>query len=164
VFFQKYVLIVYSPQLWDVKYGAIKHRFLGHQREVFSVDFATNGKYIVSGSADHTVGVWDVEAGQNVLTLDMDDHVHAWSVASSPDGRSIAAGNGSGVIYVWDSRTGYPQNILDGHSGPVYSVSYSPDGMKLFSGSFDSTIRVWPLGMITNSSRTFNGHRVCLTT
>ena len=35
----------------------------GHSNAVYAVDFASNGKYVVSGSLDHRIKIWDVAAG-----------------------------------------------------------------------------------------------------
>ncbi len=37
---------------------------VGHMGEVTSVAFSPDGKRIVTGSADQTARVWDVETGQ----------------------------------------------------------------------------------------------------
>ena len=47
--------------------------------------------YIVSGSGDKSVRLWDIETGQQVMHLSTEDGVV--TIAISPDGRFIAAGS-----------------------------------------------------------------------
>jgi WD40 repeat protein len=57
----------------------------GHSTWVRSVALSPDGKQVLSGSADHTVRLWDVVTGAALQTLE--DH-SSWvsSVAFSPDG------------------------------------------------------------------------------
>ena len=41
----------------------------GHLRLVSAVDFSGSGRYIVSGSHDQTVKLWDVETGEQIRTF-----------------------------------------------------------------------------------------------
>lgn len=51
--------------LWDVKLG-IFHIFTGHIYYACSVEFWPDGKYVVSGSNDETIRVWDSKTGVTV--------------------------------------------------------------------------------------------------
>jgi glucose repression regulatory protein TUP1 len=58
--------------------------------------------------------MWDIESGQQVLTLSIEDGVT--TVAISPDGQ-YAAGSLDKSVRVWDSRSGYLVERLDGLRG-----------------------------------------------
>ena len=151
------------PDQWPVAYLSLKE-----ERR----DFARNGRHIASGSGDRTVRVWDIESGQNVLTLSIEDGVT--TVAISPDGKLVAAGSLDKSVRVWDAHTGYLIERLegpDGHRDSVYSVAFSPNGRDLVSGSLDKTIKMWELhsprsGPSVNGTtrgkciKTFEGHKV----
>ncbi len=135
------------------------------------MDFARNGRHIASGSGDRTVRMWDIETGQQVLTLSIEDGVT--TVAISPDGQYVAAGSLDKSVRVWDARSGYLVERLDGpegHRDSVYSVAFAPNGRDLVSGSLDKTIKMWelsPKGMLPGPGpkggkcvRTFDGHKV----
>ena len=109
---------------------------------ISSVAFCPDGKRIASGSGDNTLKVWDVDTGQETLTLK--GHTSSvLSVAFSPDGKRIASGSGDGTLKVWDAGTGQETLTLKGHAGPVISAAFSPDGKRLASGSEDKTLKVW---------------------
>jgi WD40 repeat protein len=62
----------------------------GHTGNVWSVTCSLDGLYIVSGSSDQTVRVWDAQTGKELAVLEgHSDEVN--SVAFSPDGAHIAA-------------------------------------------------------------------------
>ncbi|KAI9772871.1 MAG: general transcription repressor [Geoglossum simile] len=158
-------------RVWDIKTRAIKHTFTGHEQDIYSLDFASNGRHIASGSGDRTVRVWDNEAGQQVLTLQIEDGVT--TVAISPDGHFVAAGSLDKSVRVWDVTTGNLVERLEGqegHKDSVYSVAFAPNGRDLVSGSLDKTIKMWELqplrGMLPGAGprggkciRTFEGHK-----
>src|SRR5436305_582990 len=101
----------------------IKHTFTGHEQDIYSLDFASNGRHIASGSGDRTVRVWDIDAGQQVLTLTIEDGVT--TVAISPDGQYVAAGSLDKSVRVWDVAAGHLVERLEGqegHKDSVYSV------------------------------------------
>jgi len=161
-------------KVWDIQTRTIKHTFSGHEQDIYSLDFARNGRHIASGSGDRTVRMWDIESGQQVLTLSIEDGVT--TVAISPDGQYVAAGSLDKSVRVWDSRSGYLVERLDGiegHRDSVYSVAFAPNGRDLVSGSLDKTIKMWeltpPKGMLPGTGpkggkcvRTFEGHKVIL--
>ena len=114
----------------------------GHAFEVTSVSCSSDGQWIVSGSGDRTVRVWDARSSAELAVL----YGHArgvTSVSCSPDARRIASGSKDNTVRVWDAESGSELIVLRGHEGVVTSVSYSPDGRQIASGSWDRTIRVW---------------------
>lgn len=163
-------------QLWDLQTETIKHIFTGHEQDIYSLDFARNGRYIASGSGDKTVRLWDVVERKQKLILSIEDGVT--TVAISPDGCYVAAGSLDKSVRVWDTDTGFLVERLvtpDGHRDSVYSVSFAPNGKDLVSGSLDKTIKMWELSpggpsrstMVPGVSprrgkcvRTFEGHKV----
>ena len=103
----------------------------GHTSAVYCAAFSPDGKYIVSGSADHTVLSWDAQTGNHVLGPLKGHTSSVWCVAFSPDGRQIASGSQDHTIMVWDAVTGkVVAGPFKGHTGIVRSVSFSPDGKK----------------------------------
>ena len=64
-----------------------------------------NSKYIVSGSSDHTVRIWEASSGELLRTLEgHTDMVN--SVAWSPDGKYIASSSDDGTVKIWDASSG----------------------------------------------------------
>ena len=70
---------------------ALVRTLKGHAGGVRTVVLSADKRLVVSGSADGTLKVWDLESGQELRTL----HGHAgvvWAVALSADGRRAVSG------------------------------------------------------------------------
>jgi WD40 repeat protein len=118
----------------------------GHSSSVFSVSFSPDGKTLASGSADHTIRMWDLGSQKETATL-MGHSLVVSSVAFSPDGKTLASGSTDNTIRLWDIQSQKDTATLTGHSDYVTSVAFSPDGKTLASGSRDHTIRLWDLSI-----------------
>jgi WD40 repeat protein len=114
----------------------------GHTGGVRSVSFSPDGRFMLTGSLDHTAKVWDAATGRELLTL----KGHAgpiWSATFSPDGRRILTGSNDKTAKVWDAATGREFLTLEGHTDWIRSASYSRDGRRILTGSDDKTVKVW---------------------
>lgn len=116
-----------------------------HTGYVERVAVTSDGRRAVSGSADNTVRVWDLETGRCVFTLGGHNGV-VYGVAVSADGRVAVSGSVDATLKVWDLETGVCLNTLQGHTDMVLGVSITPDGRLAVSGSRDNTVRVWDVG------------------
>ena len=113
----------------------------GHEGVVITVAFSPDGRYIVSGSSDMTIRLWDAQTGDQVGSPLQGHTSFVNSVAFSPDGRYIVSGSDDRSIRVWDAQTGgQVGNPLQGHTDSVWSVAFSPDGSHILSGSWDKTV------------------------
>ncbi|MBI5295033.1 MAG: WD40 repeat domain-containing protein [Chloroflexi bacterium] len=137
----------------------------GEENSVNSIAFSPDGKYIVSGSADNTVRIWDVANGQEILRMIPDYYTETRngityyisgvaSVAFSPDGKYIASGGTDGSLYVWDVSSKktlakvspLPKRDISPYTMyVVQSVIFSPDGQYVAMGNTDRVVRVWDM-------------------
>jgi len=118
--------------------------FKGHRSSVWSVSFSPDGRYVLSGSWDKTLKLWDVKTGKCIRTFK--GHKHGvLSVSFSPDGRYVLSGSWDKTLKLWDVKTGKCIRTFEGHKHGVLSVSFSPDGRYVLSGSKDKTLKLWSL-------------------
>jgi WD40 repeat protein len=107
-----------------------------------NVAFSPDGKRIAIGAKENTVAIWDVESGQELVTLR--GHTgDVYTVAFSPDGQWVASAGEDSTVKVWDSHTGKLIRSFRGHTGLVNSLAFRLDGRSLISGSRDHTVKLW---------------------
>ncbi|WP_448546111.1 NB-ARC domain-containing protein, partial [Roseiflexus sp.] len=113
----------------------------GHTGSVEAVAVSPDGRFIVSGSWDNTLKVWDTDSGH--LLRSLEGHTSGvYAVAVSPDGRFIVSGAYDRTVKVWEAASGHLLRSLEGHTG-VNAVALSPDGRTIVSGANDGTLQVW---------------------
>jgi WD40 repeat protein len=128
------------------KIAAAKKAFVlgDHKNFVVAVAVTPDGKKVVSGSADQTLRVWDLESGQCLATFE--GHTGGvQAVAVTPDGKMIVSSSVDMTLKVWDLESGQCIFNLIGHSGYGGGLAITPDGKKVVSGSGDKTLKVWDL-------------------
>ncbi|KIJ41240.1 hypothetical protein M422DRAFT_255747, partial [Sphaerobolus stellatus SS14] len=131
----------------------------GHTSAVLSVAFSPDGKYIVSGSEDKTICLWNVETGKAVGKPYEGHTDSVWSVAFSPDKKYIVSGSEDKTICLWSMETGKAVGKpYEGHIDPVLSVAFSPDGKYIVSGSDDKTICLWSVKTGKAVGEPYEGH------
>jgi WD40 repeat protein len=90
--------------------------------------FSQDGKHIVLGSSDNTIGVWDADTGA-IVSGPFEGHTGIFSVTFSQDGKCIVLGSDDNTIWVQDTD---PGNIISKppNSG-INSVAVSQDCLKM---------------------------------
>ena len=91
-----------------------------------------NGRYVVSGSYDGTLRVWDLETGQNKRTLGVGPGLYR-AVAVTPDGRYVVSGSTDAALRVWDLESG-EQLVRFTLDGNVTTCVAAPDSRTIIAG------------------------------
>jgi WD40 repeat protein len=132
-------------KVWELESGRLLRSLEGHTGGVWAVAVSPDGRFIVSGSDDRTVKVW--EARKRAAAA-LPGRPYGWgerAVAVSPDGRFIVSGSDDRTVKVWELESGRLLRSLEGHTDWVRAVAVSPDGRFIVSGSSDRTVKVWEL-------------------
>ncbi|MGD2205177.1 MAG: BTAD domain-containing putative transcriptional regulator [Anaerolineae bacterium] len=136
--------------------------FQGHTAPVQTVAIDPEGRTALSGSADGSLILWNIETGEALRRLEgHEGTVH--SVAFLPGGQQVLSGSADGSLILWDLNTGRALRRLAGHDGEVWCAAIAPDtlagtgGRTALSGSSDGTLILWDLAS-GQAVRRFNGH------
>jgi len=119
-----------------------KHKFEGHEKDIWSFVFLHDNKHIVSGSWDGTMRKWDCETGLLVGEPWEGEGGEIWALALSPNANVIACGRNDGSVQQWNTDEKMIKGNWMGHSSTVWSLSWSPSGGHIASGSYDGTILI----------------------
>jgi coatomer subunit beta' len=116
-----------SIKIWGLS-GAAHFALNGHQRGVNCIDFATGDKpYLVSGSDDKTVRVWDYQTKQCVHVLE-GHSANVSSVVYHPTLPLILSGSEDGLCKLWHATTFRLETSLNYVLDRLWSVSVLPKG------------------------------------
>src|SRR6266849_2638869 len=121
--------------------GTTFYVYGGHSEFVNAVAWSPDGRYLASGSWDHTVQVWNVNTRALSFTYSYNETVYA--VAWSPDGHYIAAGGSDRWIDVLNAKKGNLFLTYYGHDSVVNTLAWSPDSRYIASGDRDHIVQVW---------------------
>jgi WD40 repeat protein len=115
----------------------------GHTGGIFTAAISPDGQFVLSGSDDKTLKLWN---DSGVFQREFVGHEGGVrSVAFSANGHFALSGSDDKTMRLWDVQTGDCLRVFTGHSGVVNSLAFSPHGRYAISGSDDKTIRLWAL-------------------
>ena len=127
--------------VWDIKSPKdimLQRVLIGHGGGVNVAVF--NDKYIVSGSGDQTIKVWQTSTSEFVRTL----HGHRGGILCLQwRGNHVVSGSTDSTIRIWDFECGACLRLLEGHTELVTCIRF--DDKRIVSGAYGGIIKVWDL-------------------
>ncbi len=140
----------------------------GHGGPVRTVQYSRDGRFLLSGSYDNSIKLWDAVAGKVLKTL----RGHAGRVQAcdfSPDGTGVISASQDTRAKIW-SLAGYEEvrvlhaKLLHGHADAILSASFSRDGKQIVTASRDRTARLWSVAGGREQRRLEEGHEFLAST
>jgi WD40 repeat protein len=141
---------------------------LGHFDIVNCVAVSKDGKYLLSGSADRRVRLWETQTGR-MIRIVAGHSRDVNSVAFSPDGRLVGSWCGSSsnagdsrdyALHLWDLQTGKAVTTLENATKEITAFAFSPDGRTIACGGA-STVAVYEIAsgkMLWSSAEGLKGN------
>lgn len=120
-----------------------------HKQEIINAGIASNGRFIMSASADNCLIIWDLR-GSVLKTIDTkQSNIHCAAVSTC--GRFVATSGFTPDVKVFEvafSRTGEFQDVfrafeLKGHTSGIFSFDFNQDSRRMISVSKDGTWRLY---------------------
>ncbi|THC96868.1 hypothetical protein EYZ11_003638 [Aspergillus tanneri] len=103
----------FDIHVWSVQTGQLLDQLSGHEGPVSSLDFASDGNHLVSGSWDHTVRLWSI-FGRTQTSEPLQLMSDILSVAFRPDGKQVAASTLDGQLTFWSVSDAVQEGGVDG--------------------------------------------------
>lgn len=131
--------------------GEVVQEFSGHTLSVFSLLFLVGGKYLLSGSRDAHLAVWDTESGQ--LLDRFPAHLGTLNhLIAIPEWGCIGSAGRDKEIRLWDARTLELRKVINREHAPQHAHTHSvnrllwlPEKSTLLSAGDDQKIRAWQI-------------------
>ncbi|KAH7322320.1 WD40-repeat-containing domain protein, partial [Rhizoctonia solani] len=84
----------------------------GHSGWVRSVALSPCGKYVITGSQDKIVCIWEASSGEGLFAPYEAHSQYVPSIAFTPDGSQLTSGSQDVTICIWNTQTGLPEGDL----------------------------------------------------
>ncbi len=126
-------------RLWDLESSKLLRKFPAHLNGVTSLDFAPDGKTLVSGGLDARVRLWNVADGARLGQVRGGD-AHHWGQFSR-DGKQLLVADGSGALSIWNSDLKQKHHDLlkpEVHGRRIELAAHSADGKRVIAANSGS--------------------------
>ena len=127
----------------------------GHRDAVYSAQFSSDGKRVLTSSDDGTVRLWDVFSGTNILMLRVLDDTksgdRAFGILSRdatmvltmtrPESLAVGYWKSSGGPILYDAATG--ARLVEIPDQFAVNAALSPDKTQIATAGFDTSAKLW---------------------
>jgi len=119
--------------VWDLQNVQLRWQSKGgpHTGHVEALEFARDGKSLVSFADDGSIVTWDAGSGEVLNDAVVEPSYYA---ACAPDAGVVVTGGKENQVRIWDLETGQPRGDLLGLPRGASSVAVSPDGQLIAAG------------------------------
>ncbi|MBX2961854.1 MAG: WD40 repeat domain-containing protein [Cyclobacteriaceae bacterium] len=128
----------------------LKYEWEAHKNSVFTLRYTPDGNFLLSGSRDARLKLWDANAGYIPVT-EVVAHMYAINhLEFSPDSKHFVTCSMDKSIKVWDLQELRLLKVIDrgrhaGHGTSVNKLLWTNHNRQLVSASDDRTMSVWQI-------------------
>ena len=122
-------------EIWDINTGRKLNTLVGHRGWIISL--AVYNDWLVSGSHDSNIKIWDLKTRQEIRTLSEDEWIECVEVYDD----KVISSTSDGRIQIWDLETGQKLAVFDSSTGVSIECFAICVGM-LVCGMSDGEIQI----------------------
>ena len=119
-----------------------KFTLYGHQSAIYSISISPDNQYLISGSYDSTIRLWNLHT-KTCFGVYKGHFCPVLCVKFSPISHYFASGGCDKTARLWSINSGGALRIFAGHLSDVEIVDFHPNGLYLLTSANDKTIRLW---------------------
>ena len=114
-----------------------------HESYVYPVTLSPDAKLLASGAWDHTVRIWDVASGAELIVL-RDHQAPVFDISFDSSGSRLVSVSNDGQVLVWDTSTFAKLKTIELGPATGFAASFSRDdsllviasgGLRVFDGT-----------------------------
>jgi len=129
--------------MYNMMTNDLVYTLKGNNRAIRSLRFSPDSKFLLIGSNDGDVILYDTDHSQMVDVFASCHYSTVESIDIAPNCRTFISGGADKTVKLWDISTRVCMNIFEEHTDQVTGVKYNPAGDKFLSISEDQSIVVY---------------------
>jgi WD40 repeat protein len=130
-------------KIWNLETGKESLTLRGHTDMIRRLIFDPRGRWLISGSDDASIRVWDFIQGAEIFRFTLNSGL--CSMELSQNGKILITGNFDGSINLYDLENRQMLFSMQGHSSVIGGLAITADGKRFASGSNDKKVKIWDL-------------------
>lgn len=134
--------LIFSVRLHDIRSGNVIGILKGHNDVVHNLAFSPDGRFLASGSGDHTIIIWKKDKEKYKLYKRLKGHKGSiYSVSFSRN--RFVSGALDDTVRLYEMDKDFRLIKVIDQTSQVNAVNFSPDGKFLVVGLADKTIQLY---------------------
>lgn len=134
----------------DLQSGLPVHQFEAHTMSVNSICYSPDGRFLLSGSRDAWLKVWDIHQNYHLIYQVPAHNFAIYSIVYSSDGKLFATASRDKTIKIWNGENfsfmlRIDKDKFDGHINSVNKIIWIND--YLISAGDDRSIILWKVNL-----------------
>jgi len=150
-------------RLFDLKSkGTAPILLKGHNAMIFSLQFTSNNKQLVSSAADSTLRIWDIKSKVDRIIKRGDADYR--TIALTKNGDKLFAGNNKGKVFEYDLKNEFKEKQIyeQAQGNRIYAIALSHKNDILAIGDAYGALKIYDLAT-ENIKETLRGHKAIIT-